>query len=96
MTKSKSTTAAQPEPRQRLIDETALLDKLSVAINFLRQQLRGNETLVLPGLIMQMLPVNPGAGDRAKILDWRAYVVWAEWTGVNWDIIVYQDGTLKD
>ena len=79
----------RPQPHK---DETALADKLQVAINDLRASLRNGETLALPGLILRMLPDDANKGDQSKVMDWRAWVVWAEWTGTEWDVIVYQDG----
>ena len=84
--------APKPEP---VVHDQALGDAFLAAISELRQQLRVDEALVLPGIILRALPEEPGTGDRAKVMDWRAWVVWAEWTGSEWDVIVYQDGKPK-
>lgn len=88
--------SAAETPRAPAIQETALGDRMVAALNDLRGQLRLGQAVALPAFLRQCLPAEPKEGDRAKVDAWRSFVVWAEWTGDEWDILVYQDGKLRD
>ena len=88
----KAASKRKSSKRSGVVDETPIMAKLEAAIGDLRQQLRGGGVVVLPGLLQQLMPLNAGTGDRAKVIDWRSFVVYGEWTGLDWDIIVYDGG----
>jgi len=81
-----------PKKPAPVIIEQALGDLFWAGINEVRRQLRAGETLALPSMLERTLPLEPSAGDKVKVMDWRAWIVWAEWTGKEWDLIVFQDG----
>jgi len=74
---------------------TALLDRISAALNVLRGALRKGEAVDVPPLLMAALPAEAVAGDRVLLDKWRAWEVWGTFDGGMWTVEIYQDGKLR-
>ena len=75
----------------RILNEVAIGDQVVVALQMLQDQLRRGVPVVLPDVLRRALPAAE-AGDRAKVMQWRSFVVWADWNGDDWDVAVELDG----
>ena len=88
------TTRRKSAPKPPVFDPNApsVLDVLDQEINVMRQQLRRGEVLALPGRMIDLLPKDAVKGQRCKSMDWRLFSVFADWTGDDWDVVVYLAG----
>jgi hypothetical protein len=75
-----------------VLNEVALCDQVWAAAQTLQDQLRMSKQAVLPPVLEQALPVGANEGDRVKVMQWRSFIVWADWTDEGWVIAVDQDG----
>jgi len=87
---------AADAPRAPETTDTALGDRMGAALNDLRWQLRKGEAVALPDFLRGALRDDPVEGDRVKVDEWRSFVVWAEWTGDEWAMLIYQDGKPRE
>jgi hypothetical protein len=76
----------------RIIQATGFGDRVLASLHALHDQLRSGVPVELPDILLRLLPDEAEPGDRVKVDEWRSFVLWAEWGGDTWRLIVYQDG----